>query len=71
MVREEQRALDFVRQLLKPNGAVLIKTYQGAGFQELTDPRAASSTKSASPNLMLPAPRSSEPYLLASGFRMV
>jgi 23S rRNA U2552 (ribose-2'-O)-methylase RlmE/FtsJ len=28
---------DFARQLLKPNGAVLIKTLQGAGFEELTD----------------------------------
>jgi 23S rRNA (uridine2552-2'-O)-methyltransferase len=30
-------ALDFSRPLLKPNGAVLIKTIQGAGFKELVE----------------------------------
>ena len=33
----EELALDFARPVLKPNGAILIKTYQGAGIQQLTE----------------------------------
>jgi 23S rRNA U2552 (ribose-2'-O)-methylase RlmE/FtsJ len=29
--------VDFITRVLKPNGAVLIKTSQGAGFQELVE----------------------------------
>ena len=30
-------ALDFATRVLKPNGSVLIKTFQGAGFRELLE----------------------------------
>jgi 23S rRNA (uridine2552-2'-O)-methyltransferase len=64
-------ALDFAIRVLKPNGAVLIKTFQGAGFQELveTTRRSFSKVRFAKPDTS--RARSSELYLLASGFRMV
>lgn len=64
-------ALDFARRVLKPNGTVLIKTFQGAGFKELTDTarQAFSKVRFAKPDAS--RARSSELYLLASGFRMV
>jgi 23S rRNA (uridine2552-2'-O)-methyltransferase len=64
-------ALDFSRQVLKPNGTVLIKTFQGAGFPELVDAarRAFTKVRFAKPDAS--RARSSELYLLASGFRLV
>lgn len=63
-------ALDFARQVLKPNGSVLIKTFQGAGFQELVESaRQSFKVRFAKPDAS--RARSSELYLLASGFRMV
>jgi 23S rRNA (uridine2552-2'-O)-methyltransferase len=64
-------ALDFARQVLKPNGTVLIKTFQGAGFPELVETarRAFTKVRFAKPDAS--RARSSELYLLASGFRLV
>ena len=64
-------ALDFATRVLKPNGAVLIKTFQGAGFQDLvvTARRSFTKVRFAKPDAS--RARSSELYLLASGFRMV
>jgi 23S rRNA (uridine2552-2'-O)-methyltransferase len=64
-------ALDFSTRVLKPNGSVLIKTFQGAGFQELVDAarKAFKKVRFAKPDAS--RARSSELYLLASGFRMV
>jgi 23S rRNA (uridine2552-2'-O)-methyltransferase len=64
-------ALDFATRVLKPNGAVLIKTFQGAGFQQLVESarRSFHKVRFAKPDAS--RARSSELYLLASGFRMV
>jgi 23S rRNA (uridine2552-2'-O)-methyltransferase len=64
-------ALDFATRVLKPKGAVLIKTFQGAGFQELVESarRSFDKVRFAKPDAS--RARSSELYLLASGFRMV
>jgi len=64
-------ALDFATRVLKPNGAVLIKTFQGAGFQELVESARRSFTKVRFAKPDASRARSSELYLLASGFRMV
>jgi 23S rRNA (uridine2552-2'-O)-methyltransferase len=64
-------ALDFATRVLKPKGSVLIKTFQGAGFRELVDSarRTFDKVRFAKPDAS--RARSSELYLLASGFRMV
>ncbi|HEU4593340.1 MAG TPA: 23S rRNA (uridine(2552)-2'-O)-methyltransferase RlmE [Steroidobacteraceae bacterium] len=64
-------ALDFATRVLKPNGAVLIKTFQGAGFQELVEAARKSFKKVRFAKPDASRARSSELYLLASGFRMV
>ncbi len=64
-------ALDFARQVLKPNGAVLIKTFQGGGFRELTETARKFFTKVRFAKPDASRARSSELYLLATGFRMV
>jgi len=56
---------------LKPTGVVLIKTTQGAGPEELVDPALETSTTVHFAISEPPRPRSSELYLLASGFGMV
>jgi hypothetical protein len=63
--------LVFAPRVLKPNGAVLIKTFQGAGLQDLvaTARRSFNRVRFAKPDATCAC--SSELYLLASGFRMV
>jgi 23S rRNA (uridine2552-2'-O)-methyltransferase len=64
-------ALDISERVLKPDGATLIKVFQGAGFQELV---AAARRKFAKVKLCKPEAsraRSPELYLLAKGFRLV
>ena len=67
----EWLALHFARQVLKPNGAVLIKTSQGAGIQQLVESARRSFIKVRFAKPDASRARSSELYLLASGFRMV
>lgn len=64
-------ALDFATRVLKPGGAALIKTFQGAGFQELVAEarRHFGKVKLAKPEAS--RARSPELYLLASDFRFV
>ena len=66
-----ERALDFARQVLKPNGAVLIKSLHGACFAELMESTRRPFTKVRFFKSDTSRARSSELYLLASGFRMV
>jgi 23S rRNA (uridine2552-2'-O)-methyltransferase len=64
-------ALDMASRVLKPEGAALIKVFQGAGFQELL---ALSRQRFAKTKLLKPQAsraRSPELYLLAKGFSMV
>jgi 23S rRNA methylase len=56
---------------LKPNGAVLIKTSHGTGFERLLESVRRPFTKVRFPRFDTSRARSSELYLLASGFRMV
>ena len=64
-------ALDMAGRVLKPGGSALIKTFQGAGFQELV---VATRRNFHSVKLLKPdasRARSPELYLLARGFRIV
>jgi 23S rRNA (uridine2552-2'-O)-methyltransferase len=64
-------ALDMAGRVLKEGGSTLIKTFQGAGFQELV---VATRRNYKRVKLLKPdasRARSPELYLLASGFRMV
>ncbi len=64
-------ALDMATRVLKPGGSALMKTFQGAGFQELV---AATRKQYDKVKLLKPdasRSRSPELYLLASGFRIV
>ncbi|MBV6417300.1 MAG: Ribosomal RNA large subunit methyltransferase E [Steroidobacteraceae bacterium] len=64
-------ALDMAGKVLKPGGAALIKTFQGAGFQELV---AEARRRFGKVRFAKPAAsraRSPELYLLASDYRMV
>jgi 23S rRNA (uridine2552-2'-O)-methyltransferase len=63
--------IDFARRVLKPNGTVLIKTFQGAGFTELVESARLTFNKVRFAKPDASRPRSFELYLLASGFRMV
>lgn len=63
-------ALDMARQVLNPGGDVLVKVFQGVGFDEyLRDMRACFATViTRKPKAS--RPRSKEVYLLARGFQM-
>lgn len=64
-------ALDMANRVLKEGGSALIKTFQGAGFQELV---VATRRNFRRVKLLKPdasRARSPELYLLAGGFRMV
>ncbi len=67
----EGLALDFSRQVLKPEGALVMKVFQGAGFQELlADARKTfGSVRMRKPKAS--RARSSETYLVARGLRPV
>ncbi len=67
----EELALDFARRVLKPGGDLLLKVFQGAGFQQFVQ-----STRQSFDSVRLRKPeasrsRSAEMYLLARKFRMV
>jgi 23S rRNA (uridine2552-2'-O)-methyltransferase len=64
-------ALDFAGQVLKPGGDLLMKVFQGAGFQELVQVarRQFTTVKLRKPDAS--RARSAEMYLLARSLRMV
>lgn len=64
-------ALEFAARVLKPGGAALIKSFQGAGFKELVAEarRRFGKVKFAKPEAS--RARSPELYLLATDFRFV
>jgi len=67
----EALALDFSREVLRPDGALVMKVFQGAGFQEILG-RARRSFRSV--RIRKPKAsrqRSSETYLVARGTRPV
>jgi 23S rRNA (uridine2552-2'-O)-methyltransferase len=64
-------ALDMASRVLKPDGAALIKVFQGAGFQELLAQARARFAKTKLLKPQASRARSAELYLLAKGFSMV
>ena len=67
----EALALDFSRQVLGPGGALLVKVFQGAGFQELLAEARRSFEKVRMRKPKASRQRSSETYLVARGPRQV
>jgi 23S rRNA (uridine2552-2'-O)-methyltransferase len=67
----EALALDFARQVLGPDGALVMKVFQGAGFQELLAEarRSFQAVRMRKPRAS--RARSSETYLVARGRRPV
>ena len=67
----EALALDFARQVLGPDGALVMKVFQGAGFQELLADarRSFQAVRMRKPKAS--RARSSETYLVARGPRPV
>ena len=67
----EALALDFARQVLRPGGALVMKVFQGAGFQPLLAEarRAFDGVRMRKPKAS--RQRSSETYLVARGLRPV
>ena len=64
-------ALDMCTQVLKPNGAFVVKVFQGEGFEQfMKDVRSAFKTvKTRKPDSS--RARSREVYLVATGFKLV
>jgi 23S rRNA (uridine2552-2'-O)-methyltransferase len=62
-------ALEFARQCLKPGGSLLVKVFQGAGFTEFLAGMRKSFLKVGSRKPEASRGRSSEMYLLGTGFR--
>lgn len=62
-------ALDFARQHLKPEGAFLIKVFQGAGFEDYMKAMRATFVSVASRKPKASRDRSREIYLLGKGMR--
>jgi 23S rRNA (uridine2552-2'-O)-methyltransferase len=67
----EALALDFARQVLRPGGVLVMKVFQGAGFQQLLAEarRAFEGVRMRKPRAS--RQRSSETYLVARGLRPV
>jgi 23S rRNA (uridine2552-2'-O)-methyltransferase len=67
----EALALDFARQVLRPGGVLVIKVFQGSGFQQLLAEarRAFEGVRMRKPKAS--RQRSSETYLVARGLRPV
>jgi 23S rRNA (uridine2552-2'-O)-methyltransferase len=62
-------AMDFSDQVLKPDGCLLMKVFQGEGFQELLADLRKRYQKVITRKPDASRARSSETYLLAKGFR--
>jgi 23S rRNA (uridine2552-2'-O)-methyltransferase len=67
----EGLALDFARQVLAPEGAFVMKVFQGAGFQELLAEARRSFGRVRMRKPEASRRRSSETYLVARGLRPV
>ena len=62
-------ALDLARQVLKPGGGLLVKLFQGEGFEAYNKELKASFSKVVMRKPKASRPRSREIYALATGFR--
>jgi len=64
-------ALDLARQVLSPGGGLLVKLFQGEGFEEYSKELKASFSKVIMRKPKASRPRSREIYALATGFKVV
>jgi len=64
-------ALEFARARLKPNGALVVKLFQGEGFDEFLKNLRQAFTKVTLRKPKASRPRSREIYLVARGLRVV
>jgi len=62
-------ALDLARQVLKPGGGLLVKLFQGEGFEDYNKALKSSFSKVVMRKPKASRPRSREIYALATGFR--
>ncbi len=62
-------ALDLARQALKPGGGLLVKLFQGEGFEEYSKELKSSFSRVVMRKPKASRPRSREIYALATGFR--
>lgn len=62
-------ALELAREVLKPGGDLLVKVFQGSGFEELRREMQGAFSKLQSRKPKASRPRSREVYLLARGFK--
>lgn len=62
-------ALDLARQVLKPGGALLVKLFQGEGFEVYNQELKTSFSKVVMRKPKASRPRSREIYALATGFK--
>ncbi len=63
-------ALDFARESLKPGGALVLKVFQGAGFDELVRALRLSFVRVVTRKPKASRPASREVYLVAVSFRL-
>ena len=63
-------ALDLARQILKPGGSMVVKTFHGEGFDAFHKALRASFENVASRKPRSSRPRSRELYLVATGFSL-
>ena len=64
-------ALDLARQALKPGGSLLVKLFQGEGFEAYNKELKSSFSKVVMRKPKASRPRSREIYALATGFKVV
>ena len=64
-------ALDLARQVLDPGGSLLVKLFQGEGFEAYNKELKASFSKVVMRKPKASRPRSREVYALATGFKVV
>jgi len=64
-------ALDLARQILKPGGGLLVKLFQGEGFEAYNKELKANFSKVVMRKPKASRPRSREIYALATGFKVV
>jgi 23S rRNA (uridine2552-2'-O)-methyltransferase len=62
--------LDFARQVLKPGGALVVKTFHGEGFDQYVKDLRGAFEKVVSRKPKASRPRSREVYLVATGHKV-
>jgi 23S rRNA (uridine2552-2'-O)-methyltransferase len=62
-------ALDFCREMLKPGGGLVVKVFQGEGFEQYLRDLRAAFDRVVSRKPRASRAKSREVYLVATGFR--